>query len=153
MTGSSIVLYNIWTTFIHTCLPSGYSSVGSAPQVVCNIMQCRVSSPNWSIICLLPKRTELSSSICRVHSPNGPFILDSLTENPSSCKILLPRWGCSSVGRTLDWQSRGRGFKSHQLHHLIHFSKASLKKRIRFRKVLRKSFRKKESVHSDKFTE
>lgn len=25
-------------------------------------------------------------------------------------------WGCSSAGRALDWQSRGQGFKSPQLH-------------------------------------
>src|SRR5262249_51274930 len=28
------------------------------------------------------------------------------------------RWGCSSVGRALDWQSRGRRFDPVQLHHL-----------------------------------
>src|SRR5262245_25023066 len=28
------------------------------------------------------------------------------------------RWGCSSSGRALDWQSRGKGFKSPQLHQL-----------------------------------
>jgi hypothetical protein len=25
-------------------------------------------------------------------------------------------WGSSSVGRALDWQSRGRGFETHLLH-------------------------------------
>ncbi len=25
-------------------------------------------------------------------------------------------WGCSSVGRAFDWQSKGRGFESPQLH-------------------------------------
>ena len=28
-------------------------------------------------------------------------------------------WGISSVGRALDWQSRGQGFKSLMLHHKI----------------------------------
>src|SRR5262245_10616384 len=27
------------------------------------------------------------------------------------------RWGCSSSGRALDWQSRGKGVKYPQLHH------------------------------------
>src|SRR3972149_8580559 len=26
------------------------------------------------------------------------------------------RWGCSSIGRAFDWQSKGRGFESPQLH-------------------------------------
>ncbi len=29
------------------------------------------------------------------------------------------RWGCSSVDRALRSHRRGRGFESHQLHHLI----------------------------------
>ena len=30
---------------------------------------------------------------------------------------LLKSWGCSSVGRALEWHSRGQGFDSPQLHH------------------------------------
>ena len=29
-------------------------------------------------------------------------------------------WGCSSVGRALRSQCRGREFESHQLHHPLH---------------------------------
>lgn len=28
-------------------------------------------------------------------------------------------WGCSSIGRAFDWQSKGRGFESPQLHHSL----------------------------------
>ena len=28
-----------------------------------------------------------------------------------------PEWGCSSAGRASDWQSEGRGFEPHHLHH------------------------------------
>jgi hypothetical protein len=31
-----------------------------------------------------------------------------------------PRWGHSSVGRALEWHSRGQGFDSPWLHHFIH---------------------------------
>ena len=48
---------------------------------------------------------------------------DILTGIQSFCNMDNPRWGCSSAGRVLDWQSRGRGFDPHQLHHLkISFS-------------------------------
>jgi hypothetical protein len=28
-------------------------------------------------------------------------------------------WGCSSIGRAFDWQSKGRGFESPQLHQIL----------------------------------
>src|SRR6185436_4501020 len=34
-------------------------------------------------------------------------------------------WGCSSVGRALDWQSRGRRFDPVQLHHFLRIIEAS----------------------------
>ena len=37
------------------------------------------------------------------------------TESRSPATIALP-WGCSSIGRAFDWQSKGRGFESPQLH-------------------------------------
>ena len=36
---------------------------------------------------------------------------------PNAIDTLL-FWGRSSVGRVLDWQSRGRGFEPHRLHHI-----------------------------------
>jgi hypothetical protein len=42
-----------------------------------------------------------------------------LTEGRSSCNISPLLWGCSSAGRVLDWQSRGRRFDPGQLHHLL----------------------------------
>jgi putative endonuclease len=33
-------------------------------------------------------------------------------------RTILNLWGCSSVGRALEWHSRGRRFDPDQLHHL-----------------------------------
>src|SRR5690606_34215168 len=32
---------------------------------------------------------------------------------------LLTSWGCSSIGRAFDWQSKGSGFESRQLHQTL----------------------------------
>ena len=40
-------------------------------------------------------------------------------------------WGISSVGRALDWQSRGQGFKSLMLHHKNHEKSKGLKSMFR----------------------
>ena len=37
---------------------------------------------------------------------------------PAGRAITTVSWGCSSAGRALRWQRRGREFKSLQLHHL-----------------------------------
>jgi hypothetical protein len=33
-------------------------------------------------------------------------------------RAMVLRWGCSSAGRALRWQRRGRGFEPLQLHHI-----------------------------------
>ena len=38
--------------------------------------------------------------------------------NPFYAKLYPVSWGCSSVGRTFDWQSKGREFEPLQLHQL-----------------------------------
>ena len=38
--------------------------------------------------------------------------------SPRPGQVVVPKaWGCSSVGRALEWHSRGRQFNSVQLHH------------------------------------
>ena len=52
------------------------------------------------------------------HSGNRCII--ALIRRMMKVKVLLSlplQWGCSSVGRTFALQAKGRGFKSHQLHH------------------------------------
>ena len=50
-------------------------------------------------------------------SQNGEPLFERLNEeNTFSRKAQYP-WGCSSAGRALRSQRRGRGFESHHLHH------------------------------------
>jgi hypothetical protein len=39
----------------------------------------------------------------------------------------LSVWGCSSIGRAFDWQSKGSGFESHQLHHILKLNPLKIK--------------------------
>lgn len=38
--------------------------------------------------------------------------------------IVTKTWGCSSVGRALEWHSRGQGFDSPHLHQILKQSPA-----------------------------
>jgi hypothetical protein len=49
-------------------------------------------------------------------SRDRAYIPPPLTDPTAFWYLTPPRWGCSSVGRALEWHSRGRRFNSVQLH-------------------------------------
>ena len=50
-------------------------------------------------------------------SNRGEFRFTRRLKSARPLKKLL--WGCSSVGRALEWHSRGQGFDSPQLHQFL----------------------------------
>ena len=69
--------------------------------------------------CALPQETQI---IFRIKQASLTF---ANIEN-----IIIKPWGCSSLGRALEWHSRGSGFDPHHLHQ--NWSKLSIFRPVYF---------------------
>ena len=65
-----------------------------------------------------PKSTELLGPVLEPIGSNTPICRGAFVASPHSHSHRRHAWGCSSVGRALEWHSRGRRFDSAWLHQL-----------------------------------
>ncbi len=92
---------------------------------VCS-MDGRSAGEGWEVLLLYSAREDfqepaacLSWILRHAHRSSMAWNERMTCVNTWAYGIFLLLWGCSSIGRAFDWQSKGSGFESHQLHHLL----------------------------------